>query len=60
MVDVLKQREGGNPVDVEALTRDYTMDCIARILYSAEPGAVKSGGKNKFSERGDGLIDMWR
>ena len=58
--ELLAFEDDSAPVDVEAITRDYTMDCIARILYSAEPGAVKSKGKNQFSERADGLFDMWR
>ena len=53
------QAVAGTPVDIERLVSNFTMDCIARLVFSMDVGTIENPN-NEFAKMGNGFIQMWR
>ncbi len=60
MIKVLKKRnDPDKPVDVQQVAMDFTMDCIARVVFSIDLNTPENPD-NEFCKHGNKFIVVWR
>ena len=50
------QAKRGEPVSIDAMLGSFAMDCIGRIIFSMDMGAIKNPD-NEFQRQGDRLVN---
>lgn len=56
---VESEAESKKPVNIERLVSNFTMDCIARSVFSMNVDTVHNPN-NEFARNGDGILVAWR
>ena len=60
MVRVLRKRKDPEePVEVEEVVLDFTMDCIARAVFSMDLNSPENPN-NEFRKNGQNFLQIWR